>query len=95
MAKFTVGFTKSASKQLEKLDRAQKDLILDWTEEVLEGCENPRSVGESLTKELSKYWRYRVGHYRLLAEIRDNDVLILVAHVGHRKNVYKDAKRSQ
>jgi len=49
---------------------------------------DPRSLGEPLTGDLSGLWRYRVGDYRILAQIEDDRLIILVVHVEHRKNIY-------
>ncbi len=56
--------------------------------ENLDPCENPRIHGKGLTANHSKEWRYRVGDYRLIAEIQDEKILILILNVGHRRDVY-------
>lgn len=48
-----------------------------------------RSVGEALVGPLSELWRYRVGDYRLICEIRDNELLVLVVHVGNRRDFHR------
>ena len=55
----------------------------------LEGCENPRLHGKGLTANKSGQWRYRIGDYRLLAEIEDDKIRILILNVGHRSEVYR------
>ncbi len=62
-------------------------LITAWIRKNLEGCENPRAFGKALTSNRSGEWRYRVGDYRLIADISDNRVLILILEIGHRKNL--------
>ena len=64
-------------------------LILGWVRKNLEGCENPRQHGKGLAADKSGLWRYRVGDYRLLAEINDNVITILILTVGHRREVYE------
>ena len=86
--KYTVEFSQSALKDLKKLDRHTAALILGWVRKNLEGCENPRQFGKGLTANRSGQWRYRVGDYRLLAEIKDDKVVILVLNVGHRRDIY-------
>lgn len=54
----------------------------------LEGCENPRLHGKGLTANRSGEWRYRVGDYRLIADIQDRDVVILMLHIGHRREIH-------
>ena len=51
--------------------------------------DNPRLQGKALTGKYSGLWRYRVGDYRLICNIEDNTVTILVLALGHRKDVYK------
>ncbi len=86
--KYTVTFTKEALKQLKKMDKASAALILGWIRKNLEGCDNPRIHGKGLTANRSGQWRYRVGDYRIIAEIYDDKVLILVLNIGHRRDVY-------
>lgn len=50
--------------------------------------ENPRVLGKPLSGNMDGLWRYRVGDYRILAKIEDDTFIVLVIHVGHRKNVY-------
>lgn len=85
---YRVEFSKAALKQLKKLDRTTATFILGWVRKNLEGCENPRIHGKELTANRSGEWRYRVGDYRLIAEINDGEVIILVLRVGHRCDVY-------
>ena len=88
--KYTVVFSKEALKDLKKLDKPTAALIIGWVRKNLEGCENPRQHGKGLTANLSGKWRYRVGDYRLLAEIQDDKVVILMLRVGHRSEIYKE-----
>jgi len=86
---YHVEFTKQAIKDLKKLDRQTTSLILGWIRKNLEGCNNPRVYGKGLTANLSGVWRYRVGDYRLLTEIQDGKLVILMLTIGHRSEVYK------
>jgi len=86
---YHVEFTKQALKDLKKLDKQTASLILGWVRKNLEGCENPRAHGKGLTANLSGEWHYRIGDYRLLAEIQDGKLVILMLTVGHRIEVYK------
>lgn len=86
--KYTVTFTKEALKQLKKMDKASAALILGWIRKNLEGCDNPRIHGKGLTANRSGQWRYRVGDYRIIAEIYDDKVVILVLNIGHCRDVY-------
>lgn len=86
--KYKVEFTEKSLKQLKKMDKHTASLILGWIRKNLEGCENPRQHGKGLTADKSGQWRYRVGDYRLLAEIEDDRIVILILSVGHRRDVY-------
>lgn len=77
-----------ARKQLSKLDNYVKNRILDYMDEV-EKLENPRERGKLLIGNFMGIWRYRVGDYRVLCKIKDNELLILVLDVGHRKEIYR------
>ena len=86
---FRVILSDQARKQLKKMDRHVSSLILGWIRKNLEGCENPRSLGKALTADKAGAWRYRVGDCRIICEIHDNEVIILVLSVGHRREVYR------
>jgi len=81
-------FSESARRELFKLDRqAQKDIV-SYLEKRIASKEDPRRFGKPLKAELAGLWRYRVRDYRLICQIKDEVMLVLVVSVGHRKNVY-------
>jgi len=86
---YRVEFTKAALKQLKKLDKATSALILGWIRKNLEGCTDPRLHGKGLTANRSGQWRYRVGDYRIIAEIDDGKITILILNIGHRREIYQ------
>ena len=86
---YHVEFTKQALKDIKKLDKPTSALILSWIRKNLEGCDDPRRHGKGLTANRSGEWHYRIGDYRLLAEIQDGRLIILMLTVGHRSEVYK------
>lgn len=86
--RYKVRFTERAKKDLKKIDKHTSALILGWVRKNLENCENPRLHGKGLTANRSGQWRYRVGDYRLLAQIEDNTITILILNVGHRREIY-------
>ena len=86
--KYSVNYSACAVKELKKLDRQTRALILSWIEKNLVDCENPRAHGKGLTANRSGQWRYRVGDYRIIAEIIDSEIVILVLSVGHRSVIY-------
>jgi len=77
---------KKAVKEINKLDAVMATRIYDYLEK-LEDID-PRSKGKALKGELNHLWRYRVGNYRILAEIQDEELIVLVVRVSHRSNVY-------
>lgn len=87
--RFKVEYTEKAVKSIKKLDNSVKMMIRAWIEKNLVGTSDPRRRGKGLTSNLSGYWRYRVGDYRILTEIQDDRLIILVIEVGHRRDVYK------
>lgn len=87
---YHVEFAKAALRDLKKLDRHTAAMITGWIRKNLEGCTNPRQHGKGLTANRSGQWRYRVGYYRLLADIQDDKIVILILNVGHRSEVYHE-----
>lgn len=85
---YHVTYTKKAVKQLKKLDAFTRTSILQWIDKNLEGCIDPRIHGKGLTANRSGEWRYRVGNYRILANIVDNEVVVEVFAIGHRRDIY-------
>lgn len=86
--KYKVEYTAQAVKQLKKLDKHTAALIYGWIDKNLVDCENPRLHGKGLTANKSGQWRYRIGDYRLIAEIQDEKITILLLNIGHRKEIY-------
>lgn len=85
---YKVVFSKNALKQLQKLDKATAALIVGWIKKNLDSCENPRISGKALSANLSGLWRYRVGDYRIIAQIIDTEIVIFVVNIGHRRDIY-------
>lgn len=77
-----------AERQLRRLDRQVQKRLLDWLDDRIEGCKNPRHFGEPLKGTHAGFWRYRIGPYRVLCDIRDQALIVLVVPVGHRRGVY-------
>ena len=86
---WTVRITKSARKQLDKLDKSTASLIIGWMRKNLEGCSDPRLHGKALSANRAGQWRYRVGDYRLLAELNDGELIILMIRIAHRCEAYR------
>jgi len=86
---WTIEYTKTAENQLRKLDRQIARRILDYLDDKIASLDNPRSRGKTLSGPLGELWRYRVGDYRVICEIQDNVMRILVVEAGHRRQIYK------
>ena len=86
---WTVEISDFAERQLRKLDRPVQRRILDWLDDRIEGCKSPRHFGEPLKGDRSGLWRYRVGDYRILCDILDQKVVVLVLAIGHRRQIYQ------
>lgn len=86
---WTIEYTETAREQLRKLDRQVARRILDYMDERIATLDDPRSAGKALKGPLGELWRYRIGDYRLLCDIRDGTLCILVVRIGHRRDVYR------
>lgn len=85
---YEVVFAEKALKSLKKMDKHISSLIIGWIEKNLQGCTDPGQFGKGLTANRSGQWRYRVGDYRLLADIQDEKITILIINIGHRRDIY-------
>ena len=77
----------NARKQLARLDKTQAQRITKYLRRLMQ-LEDPRDAGKALTGNWRTYWRYRVGDYRVVCEIRDNELVIVAVLIGHRSEVY-------
>lgn len=80
--------TSKFDKAFKKLDRQTQKAIKAWLEKNLVGTTNPRQHGKGLTANRRGQWRYRIGDYRILADIRDNEIVLVLVNVAHRKEIY-------
>ena len=81
--------TSDFDKQVKKLDKQVQKLIHKWINKHLTECTNPRVYGKALKADLKGYWRYRIGEYRLIVEIKDGELVIVAINIAHRREVYK------
>lgn len=87
---WTIEFAESAARQLRRLDRPVARRIIAFLRERVSTADDPRSLGEALKgDELGRFWKYRVGDYRVIADIRDREIRIVVVRLGHRSAVYR------
>ena len=87
--KYTVKTTKNFTKQFSKLDKYTQLLVKAWIEKNIMDCENPKEHGKNLVGNMAGLWRYRIGDYRLICEIQDEQLVILALSIGHRREIYK------
>lgn len=83
---YKVVYLDSVEKDLKRLDRPTRKRILDKIETYL--AKDPKGLGKALTGEFHGLWRYRVGDFRVIYKIAEEEILVIVARVGHRKDVY-------
>jgi mRNA interferase RelE/StbE len=86
---WTIEYTDTVKTQLRKLDRQIAKRILDYMDERIVTRDDPRSTGKALVGPLGGLWRYRVGDYRVICEIQDGALRVLVVQLGNRKDVYR------
>lgn len=84
-----ITLSSAAIKALDKMGREDERRILAFLEQRVKPLSNPRSIGEALKGNLSDFWKYRVGDYRVIAHIDDGLIEILVVRIGNRRDVYK------
>jgi mRNA interferase RelE/StbE len=85
-----IKYSETSLRQLKKLDKSIALRVLDFMDERIAPLEDPRSQGKNLVgPKLGSYWRYRVGDVRVICDIKDKVVTILVVEVGHRREVYR------
>lgn len=82
--KYTLVITDDFEKQFRKLDRSVQVIVAKWIKKHLENCDDPKASGKALTANLKGYWRYRIGDYRLLVEIKEDELVIVAISIAHR-----------
>jgi mRNA interferase RelE/StbE len=85
-----IDLTASAVKHLSKLDKSEARRITAFLRERIGTIENPRTLGKPLIgPQLSEFWRYRVGDYRIICDIQDDVLVVLVIEIGNRREIYR------
>jgi len=85
---WTIEYAGLAKSQLRKMDKQVARRIVDYMDERIATSDDPRSVGKALSGPLGAFWRYRVGDYRIICEIQDSRLTVLVVEVGNRQDIY-------
>jgi mRNA interferase RelE/StbE len=88
---FTLSYSEKSVKQMSKMDKGIARLLHAWLSKNIDGCTDPRASGKALVGSKRDYWRYRIGDYRVICDIQDKQLTVLVIEVGHRKSIYKSA----
>ena len=86
---WTLRISETAKRQLKKLDRSTAQTLLRYLNRLVLETEDPRQRGKGLSANLTRLWRYRVGDYRLICDIQDGELMVLVLQVVHRSQAYR------
>ena len=84
-----IEFTGEARKQLGKIGHAEAKCIRNYLRQRIEPLDDPRQLGKALKGRLTNLWRYRIGDFRLVCEIRDEVLVVLIVRIGHRSEIYR------
>lgn len=87
MSRWLLRTSADFDRSMRKLDRPVASRIKEYVDQICE-LDDPRSRGKALTGNLVGYWRYRIGSYRLLMTIRDDELVLIAVDVAHRSDVY-------
>lgn len=83
-----IEFTPAAEKSLTKLEIDTQKRIVRFMRERVANTDDPRRYGKGLSNNLAGLWRYRIGDYRVIVDIQDGKIVVLVLSVGHRSSIY-------
>jgi mRNA interferase RelE/StbE len=86
---WTIEYAETAKRQLRKLDKVAARRIVDFMDTRVAPSDDPRELGKALKGSLGDLWRYRVGDYRVLCNIQDGVLTVLVLQIGNRRDVYR------
>jgi len=89
MTSYNINFECGAQKSFKKMNPQQAWIIMSWIKKNLVGTDDPRRHGKGLVSNRSGEWRYRIGDYRLIIDIQDEKVVILILEIGHRRDIRK------
>ena len=84
----TIEYDENAARDLANLDRQSAKRIKKYLDERIATDEDLRRFGEELKSNLAGLRRYRVGDYRIIAEIQDEKIIVLIVRIGHRSKIY-------
>ncbi len=85
-----IKYTETSLRQLKKLDKSVALRVLDYMDERVAKLPDPRALGKNLVgPKLGSYWRYRIGDVRVICDLQDQALVVLVVEIGHRREVYR------
>jgi len=87
---YKIEFSEFALKTIKKLDSTARKQILKYISQVLLRVDDPHLLGKALTGNFGGFWRYRTGHFRIICKIYDEQMIVLILRVAHRKNAYEE-----
>lgn len=85
---WTIEFDSTVEKELKKIGKQEQKDILNYLKNRISPSEDPRLFGKPLRGNMSGFWRYRVGNYRIICKIHQEQIQILVIRIAHRRHVY-------
>ena len=87
---WTIELSKPAERQFERLDRSTQQRIANFLRHRLATLDDPRTLGQALKgPRLGAFWRFRVGDYRLICDVQDAALVVLIIEIGHRSGIYR------
>ena len=86
---WSVDFTKVGKKSLASLDKKTQNKIKDYIDNKLLKSTDPKKHGKMLSGDKKGFWSFRVGSYRVIGEIKNDQLIILIVKIAHRKEVYR------
>ncbi|NTA36159.1 MULTISPECIES: type II toxin-antitoxin system RelE family toxin [Agrobacterium] len=87
---WTIEYHTLVQKEMRKINPEVRRRIRSFLHERLAALDDPRQTGAALQgSELGNYWRYRVGDYRIICDIQDHKLVVLVVEIGHRREIYR------
>lgn len=84
-----VEFDERARKELRKLDPDAQQRILKWLRQRIADQQDPRRFGKTLKGRMAGLWRYRVGTWRIICQLQDDQQVVLILRIGHRRDIYE------
>jgi len=86
---WTVKFSTRAVKSLKRIDGPNQELILKFMTEKVAKNPDPISLAKKLSGNLGDFYRFRLGDYRIVCEVQNQELIILILQIGHRQNIYQ------